>query len=88
MLRVLFHIAMIVGLTLSTKLGGIAWIAAMITTRGMVPRLFAFAIAFTAISIGALYAAPTFGGAVDRPVALKWYAADMENLNFTQAVNQ
>lgn len=61
MIRILFHITMIVGLTLTTQLGGVAWIAAMIMARGIVARLFAFALAYGAISIGALYAAPAFG---------------------------
>lgn len=61
MIRLLFHITMIVGLTLLTQLGGVAWFAAIITTRGILQRLFAFVLAYIAISIGAVYAAPALG---------------------------
>ncbi len=61
MIRLLSHIIIIVALTITTQLGGVAWLAAVLTQRGLVRRLSAFALAYCALWIGASVTAPAFG---------------------------
>lgn len=57
MMRTFLHSGLVVLLTLLSQIGGIAWLAALLFKR----RLVAFAIIYGAMTIAALFVAPTFG---------------------------
>lgn len=56
-MRWLGHGGLALGLTLLTQIGGLAWLIALFFRR----RLLAFALAYAALSLATLAAAPTFG---------------------------
>lgn len=57
MLRVFVHAIIVAALTLLTQLGGLAWLIGCCFRR----RLIAFALAYAALSLAALWVAPLFG---------------------------
>ena len=57
MIRIILHLTIIIVLTLITQLGGLAWLIAL-TTRH---RIAAFAAAYIALSLGAVWVAPLSG---------------------------
>lgn len=61
MIRLLAHIVIIAALTITTQVGGIAWLAAVVTQRGLVLRLGTFMVAYAALWVGASWSAPAFG---------------------------
>ncbi len=61
MIRFLFHTSMIVGLTILTQLGGVAYLAMLWLSRGFFRRMMVFAGFYGLLSIGALFVAPLFG---------------------------
>ncbi|MHA3913369.1 hypothetical protein [Halovulum sp. GXIMD14793] len=61
MIRLLAHIIIIAALTITTQVGGIAWLAAVVTQRGLVRRVGTFMVAYAALWVGASWNAPAFG---------------------------
>lgn len=57
MARVLAHGIIIIGLTVLTQIGGLAWVIALLFRR----RLIAFVGMYVALSLGAIWIAPGFG---------------------------
>jgi len=57
MFKSLVHLIIFVFLTLLTQLGGLAWLISLCFRR----RLASFALAYVALSVGALFVAPIFG---------------------------
>ena len=59
MLRGAGHAAVVVALTLLTQVGGVAWLIALVFRK----RLLGFALAYAALTLGAVFVAPVFGRA-------------------------
>jgi len=57
MIHIIFHFVIILGLTILTQIGGIAWVVALFF-RWKIPT---FLLAYTAVTIATIWIAPNFG---------------------------